>query len=144
MSEYVCIREYDGNHGLNDEMMDTFMSRYCEENGLRYVEWFDVKEPGESGYVRLCVFLSEDRSVFGMGYEYPNEKEAVRAFRSGAQLFFLQVRKELSALCRLSVSGSESISFGEAVKSGHRYSRRLASTFRRKPFRYLLEERSLM
>lgn len=38
VSEYVCIREYDGNHGLNDEMMDTFMSRYCEENGLRYVE----------------------------------------------------------------------------------------------------------
>ena len=58
VSEYVCIREYAGDHGLNDEMMDTFMSRYCEENGLRYVEWFDVKEPGESGYVRLCVFSS--------------------------------------------------------------------------------------
>ena len=103
VSEYVCIREYDGNHGLNDEMMDTFVNRYCEENGLRYVEWFDVKEPGESGYVRLCVFLSEDRSVFGMGYEYPNEKEAVRAFRSGAQLFSASQEGTVSVMSAFSV-----------------------------------------
>ena len=87
VSEYVCIREYDGDHGLNDEMMDAFMSRYCKENGLKYVPWFDVEKPEESGYVRLCVFSSEDRSVFGMGYEYPDEEAAIDDFRSGAQLF---------------------------------------------------------
>lgn len=62
-----------------------------------------MKEPGKSGYVRLCVFLSEDRSVFGMGYEYPNEKEAVRVFRSDRQLFSASQEGSVGIMAAFSV-----------------------------------------
>ena len=84
---YVCIREYDGDRGLNNKMIDAFMSRYCKESGLKYSPWSDVEKPEDSGYVRLLAFRSEDSSIMGLGFEYPDENAAITAFNSDNGLF---------------------------------------------------------
>ena len=87
VSAYVCIREYDGNHGLNNEMIDTFMSKYCEENNHTYTPWNNATHNSEDYFIRSCGILSEKQVAGGMGFEYPDEAAAIRAFHSTDFMF---------------------------------------------------------